>query len=200
MTYEQLQEINKNLKKTPIRGKNYADVASRIQGFRKMFPEGKIETEILKVTDDSVLIKATVSTIDGRILGTGHALEEKNASSINRTSFVENCETSAIGRALGAIGIGSDEFIASAEELNNAMEAQEVIKQTDKLIDTIIDMVGGDRDLVDSIVRNNWPGNKVEDLDYQTLVRLKQAVAKKITQTQQPETAIPNYNIQRRTK
>ena len=133
-----------------------------------------------------------------RKCATGHAHEDRNSSSINKTSYIENCETSAIGRALGALGIGSDEFISSAEELNNALEAQEVIKQTDKLIDTIIDMADGDRERVNTYVGNLFPGNKLEDLDYSTLVRLKANIAKKIAAQPKPETAVPVYNIERR--
>ena len=194
MDYELLKKINKGLKKTNIKGKDYVDVANRIQAFRQMYPEGCIETEILKHENGTVLFKATVSSVDGRILATGHALENQNASMINKTSYVENAETSAIGRALGNLGIGSTQSIASVEEMTGALAAQEVIAQTDKVIDAII----GDRERVNTYVRNLFPGNNLEDLDYQTLVRLKQDIAKKMA-AQTPE-GISNFNITRRAK
>ena len=58
------------------------------------------------------------------IRATGHAEEYMGSSYINKTSFIENCETSAIGRALGLLGIGIDTSIASAEEVSNAISNQ----------------------------------------------------------------------------
>lgn len=201
MDYELLKKINRGLKKTNIKGKDYVDVATRIQAFRQIYPEGRIQTEMLSNENGIVVFKATVNAEDGRILATGHASENQNASMINKTSYVENAETSAIGRALGNLGIGSTQSIASVEELTNAMAAQEVIAQTDKVIDAIIDIAGGDRERVNTYVRNLFPGNNLEDLDYQTLVRLKQDIAKKMAASavQNPE-QISNFNIQRRNK
>ncbi|MBQ2437166.1 MAG: hypothetical protein II265_03650 [Clostridia bacterium] len=198
MDYELLKKINKGLKKTNIKGKDYVDVANRIQAFRQMYPEGCIETEMLSDENGVVKFKATVRTEDGRLLATGHASENQNASMINKTSYIENCETSAIGRALGNLGIGSTQSIASVEELTSAMAAQEVIVQTDKVIDAIIDIAGGDRERVNTYVGNLFPGNRLEDLDYETLVRLKKDIAKKMLA--QTTEAISNFNITRRAK
>ena len=199
MTYEELTKVNKSLKTVNIKGKDYVDVASRIQAFRMLYPEGMIQTKKLDSEPGTALFVAQISA-DGTVLATGHAFEEKNASSINRTSYIENCETSAVGRALGMLGIGSTSSIASVDEMYGAIEAQEVISRTDKLIDTIIDLAGGDRERVDTYVRNVFPGNRLEDLDYQTLTRLKVDIAKKLAQQQKPETAIPNFEITRRNK
>lgn len=199
MTYDELIKVNKSLKTVNIKGKDYVDVASRIQAFRMLFPEGQIQTKKLESEPGTALFIALIS--DGeKVLAMGHAFEEKNASSINRTSYIENCETSAVGRALGMLGIGSTSSIASVDEMYGAIEAQEVINRTDKLIDTIIDLAGGDRERVDTYVRNVFPGNRLEDLDYQTLTRLKVDIAKKLAQQQKPETTIPNFEITRRSK
>ena len=199
MDYELLKKVNKGLKKTPIKGKDYVDVATRIQAFRQMYPEGQIYTQVLEHENGAILVKATVYSEDGRILATGHAQESQNASMINKTSYVENAETSAIGRALGNLGIGSTQSIASVEEMANALEAQEVIRATDKLVDSIYELAGGDRERVNTYVRNLFPGNKsLEDLDYNTLVRLKIDIAKKMSVKETPE-EIQSFNIQRRT-
>ena len=202
MTYEELTKVNKSLKTVNIKGKDYVDVASRIQAFRMLYPEGRIFTVKLDSEPGTALFKAEIwaNDLTGTLLATGHAFEEKNASSINRTSYIENCETSAVGRALGMLGIGSTSSIASVDEMYGAIEAQEVISRTDKLIDTIIDLAGGDRERVDTYVRNVFPGNRLEDLDYQTLVRLKADIAKKLANQQKPETAIPTFEITRRSK
>ena len=75
------------------------------------------------------VIKASVIDENGRVVATGFAQEDRTSSTINRTSFVENCETSAWGRALGNLGIGIDVSIASAEEMEIAVAKQEKIKE-----------------------------------------------------------------------
>lgn len=125
MNYTDLAKVNKEIKTTAIKGKQYAEVNERVTAFRKLYPEGSIVTEILSVDEGRCVMRATVSTGEGVILGTGTACEERNASMINKTSYIENCETSAIGRALGMCGIGIAASIASAEELLGALAAQE---------------------------------------------------------------------------
>ena len=70
-------------------------------------------------------MKATIYNPEGRVVSSGHAYEEKDGSRINQRNHVENCETSAVGRALGFLGIGSDGSIASYEEVTNAIQNQE---------------------------------------------------------------------------
>ena len=97
-----------------------------------VFPTGKIETELINCQDGICLFKAIVSTNKGDILGVGHAYEKENSSFINKTSYIENCETSAVGRALGMAGFGIDISVASAEEVANAMTQQDSEKIIDK--------------------------------------------------------------------
>ena len=66
--------------------------------------------------------------VEGVLVATGHAYEKEASSFINKTSYIENCETSAIGRALGVYGIGIDASLASAEEVVNAVNNQESTK------------------------------------------------------------------------
>lgn len=131
--YKQIAEVNKGIKYTPVKGKNYAEVAQRVQAFRKLVPCGYITTDILKIENGIVYMKAEAGyyTADGNrvMLGTGLAFERQDASNINKTSFIENCETSAVGRALGFIGLGSESSIASSEEVANAIATQEAIEK-----------------------------------------------------------------------
>ena len=78
------------------------------------------------------MIKATVTNEEGKILGTGTAQEKEGSSFINKTSYIENCETSAVGRALGMAGFGIDTSIRSLEEMQNAELQQEDIKPITK--------------------------------------------------------------------
>ena len=117
--------ITRTDKNGVVRTKNYAEVAQRIKAFRKLYPEGSIETEIVSLKDGVCLMKAIVKNENGAVLGTGYAFEKEDSSFINKTSFIENCETSCVGRALGMLGIGIDAGFASYEEVANAQLNQE---------------------------------------------------------------------------
>ena len=127
MTYKDLLAVNEGMKTLPIKGKDYVQVTERVKAFRQLFPEGTITTEIISMEGENVVMKATIS--DGeKVLASGLAMEKESTSYINKTSYIENCETSAVGRALGFLGIGIDASMASAEELVNALVGQEEIK------------------------------------------------------------------------
>lgn len=128
MTYEQLAKANSEIKTTDIRGKEYATVAERIAAFRKVYPDGKIDTHITKLEDGMCIITARVWNDEGNLLATGTAYEKEGSSNINRTSFIENCETSAVGRALGMAGFGLIGAVATADEVNRAEAALDAIK------------------------------------------------------------------------
>lgn len=108
-----------------IHGKEYEVVASRVQRFRDEHPTFSLTTQVH--TDDQepgvVMVKASIGDDTGRILATGHAEEKRGSTQINRTSALENCETSAIGRALACYGYMGTEF-ASADEVANAIGQQ----------------------------------------------------------------------------
>ena len=143
MTFEDLQKANESIKATRLvnekTGKDigdYVEVNQRIKAFRMLYPEGTIETEMLSNENGVCVFKASVYS-DGlyyedkefrikKLLGTGTAYEKENSTFINKTSYIENCETSAVGRALAMCGIGIETSVASAEEVQNAVENQEI--------------------------------------------------------------------------
>jgi hypothetical protein len=106
-----------------IHGKEYETVASRVSRFREKYPEYTLMTKIIKIDADECIVEAAILNETGRLIANGHAQEFRNASQINKTSYVENCETSAIGRALAAFGIGGTEY-ATANEVANAIHQQ----------------------------------------------------------------------------
>lgn len=124
ITFDDIKKANASLKTTDIHGKDYVEVNQRIKAFRMCYPCGTITTEIVNMSEGGVLMKAIVSDDYGKVLGTGFAMELKGASTVNKTSFIENCETSAVGRALGMCGFGIDTSVASADEVINAIEQQ----------------------------------------------------------------------------
>lgn len=124
MKYEDIEKVNNEMLTTNIKSKKYVEVNQRIKAFRKLYPEGTIETELISNEDGVCVFKARVMAL-GCTLGTGHAYEKENSTFINKTSYIENCETSAVGRALGMLGLGIDTSVASAEEVTNAINNQE---------------------------------------------------------------------------
>ena len=124
---EEIKKANESLKATTLKSKDgrkvgdYVEVNQRIKAFRQVYPAGTISTEIVSLENGVVMMKATVLDEEGKMLANGFAYEKESSSFINKTSFIENCETSAIGRALGFCGFGIDSSVASAEEVENAM-------------------------------------------------------------------------------
>ncbi len=115
------------MEKVRIKGKDYVMVNERIKHFRtqEKYKNWSLTSEIISLDNESCVIKALVCDENGVLKATGIAQEDRTSSIINKTSFVENCETSAWGRALGNLGIGIDESIASAEEVDMAIKKQE---------------------------------------------------------------------------
>jgi len=136
ITYEQIKAANETIKTTDIKGKEYAEVNQRIKAFRMVYPTGSIITSMLSNEDGVCVFNASVGYTNENgnvvVLGTGTAYEKENSSFINKTSYIENCETSAVGRALGMAGFGIDTSVASYEEVQNAINNQDKPKASPK--------------------------------------------------------------------
>lgn len=108
-----------------IRGREYATVNERVAAFRNDYGlRGSIKHELIHNADGDCIFKCSIF-IDGNLVAEGHAWENRQASAINKTSYVEVCETSACGRALAFLGYGIDGSIASADEVAAAIAQQE---------------------------------------------------------------------------
>ena len=123
-SYEAICKANSLCKGVDVKGNTYIEVNQRIKAFRSICPGGSITTEMLSNENGVCVFRATVCDENMQILGTGTAYEKETSSFINKTSYIENCETSAVGRALGMCGFGIDTSIASAEEVQNAIKNQ----------------------------------------------------------------------------
>jgi len=116
-----------------IRGREYRTVAWRVQQFRERYPDWSIQTKVQSAAE-RVLVKATIRDHVGAVMATGYAEELRDSTNILTTSAVEVAETSAIGRciAFACAGLAGSE-IASADETENALAAQEQLEQLERL-------------------------------------------------------------------
>lgn len=106
------------MKSIDIHGKEYIPVNERVKYFREEYADknGQIVTTLLSDKNGQCIFKADIY-INEIIVATGHAKEIEGDGNVNTGSYIENCETSAVGRALGIFGIGIDNSIASADEV-----------------------------------------------------------------------------------
>lgn len=129
ITFEQIQKANEGLASIDVKGKDYVMVPERVRAFRMLFPAGFIKTDILSMENGVCVMKTKVGYYENGheiVLGTGLAYEKEANGYINKTSYIENCETSSVGRALGFLALGIDGGgICSAEELANAIKNQD---------------------------------------------------------------------------
>lgn len=114
------------MKSVNIKGKEYITVNERLIYFRSqpIYKGWRISEDIISLDEKGGIFKVTITNQEGVEITNAHAQESKDTSYINKTSMLENGFTSALGRALGYLGIGIDTSIASADELVNAVNNQ----------------------------------------------------------------------------
>lgn len=117
------------LKSVNIQGKQYVEVSERLKHFRTTYIGYSLISEVVDINETSITIKATIYDDKQNPIASGIAQEVKGTSFINKTSYVENCETSAWGRALANFGIGIDAAVASYNEVANAITQQKEEKK-----------------------------------------------------------------------
>jgi hypothetical protein len=147
INFEQIAKANESIKTTDIKGKEYAEVNQRIKAFRMIYPTGAILTQMISNENGVCVFTAICGYYEEGemvVLGTGTAYEKESSSFINKTSYIENCETSAVGRALGMCGFGIDTSVASYEEVTNAINNQGEPKATPKQIEILKKRYTGD--------------------------------------------------------
>lgn len=151
VTFEQIKQANDSISTTDINGKEYAEVPQRIKAFRMVYPTGFICTEMIGNENGVCVFRATVGYYNEKdeplTLGNGTAYEKEGSSFINKTSYIENAETSAVGRALGMAGFGIDTSVASAEEVQNAIlnQSNEPKKASPRQVEILAKVYTGDK-------------------------------------------------------
>lgn len=105
--------------------KDYVEVAERIRTFYEKYPNGSIQTEMVKLDGELVVFRAAAfRDPEDPHPTTGWAYERQGSSAVNKTSFVENCETSAVGRALANLNFAGTRR-PSREEMHKVARMRE---------------------------------------------------------------------------
>ena len=117
-----------------IHNREYKTVALRVNEFiaSPTHKDWSIETDLIS-DGTNVVMKSTIKDVDGRVRGTGYAEEVRGSTNINKTSAMENAETSCIGRALAAVGFAGVEY-ASANEVTDAIIQQTAMNASEELL------------------------------------------------------------------
>ena len=174
ITYDDIKKANdtiktmtisrKDKKTGEVKSKSYAEVNQRIKAFRMVYPQGYIDSHFVSNENGVCVMVSEVGYYNGDqkiILGVGHACEKEGSTYINESSYIENCETSAVGRALGMAGFGIDMAVASAEEIQNAEQEKPERKATPEQIKILNEKYKGEN-LKKLLEKNNL--EKIEDM------------------------------------
>lgn len=123
-----VHEFSKKHGVTQRGGKNYTMVVHRMEAFRTIFGlDYGVDTSIVVDDGQRVVVKAIITNADGIVIGSGMAEEIRGQGNVNKTSALENCESSAIGRALASIGLAGGEY-ASANEMDAVERKTAILK------------------------------------------------------------------------
>ena len=164
-----------------IRGKSYVTVNERLRFFKEQYPGYTIFTEIIEKTPDEVLMRAVIKDQEGNFRAEGLAHEMRSSSMVNKTSYIENCQTSSIGRALGFLGIGITDSIATAEEVLNAITAQEAIKDEPNILLSDI------RKNLKNLVDRDFAGKVEKYIEKNNDIKVLKSVLNKVLDKQKEE-------------
>lgn len=165
-----------------IKGKDYKMVVARVNDFRQAYPDFGMHSEVVHHDDTRVIVKVWVTDSEGKVRGTGLAEEVRAASNINQTSALENCETSAFGRALASMGFGGDVSYASADEVAGA-----IAQQSNEAMDFLVSHSNAVRENIEEVyqIKSCIANGDIQgaagyyaDMDRQTQVALWRAPSK----------------------
>lgn len=188
------------LKTLDFKGSKYVTVAERLKYFRtsEEFKNWSVESKWLEINEERAICQAIIKDGNGIIKSTGTAMEKKEEiktiekdgkkkeyASVNVTSHIENCETSAIGRALGNLGIGIDGGnVASYDEIQRASKRRLILNITGMIDET------NRAEYEEQYKLNELPVLPIEELEIiekQLLINEKKKVCKAIIEMSTPD-------------
>ena len=164
-----------NIPTVNIKGKKYSTVNERHKHLLQYFPEARFNEEVVFHDADRVVVK-TELYISDTIYAVGHAEEYRNANFINKTSALENCSSSSLGRCLAAFGLSGSEY-ASAEELVNALNNQNT--NTNKPVSIKDEIKKQTTETKLTALFTNWKKNGNSDQEIEKLFEQQQQLIKK---------------------
>ena len=168
-----------NIPTVNIKGKKYSTVNERLKHLLQYFPEARFNEEILFHDNERVIVK-TELYIGDTIFSVGTAEEWRNSSFINKTSALENCSSSALGRCLAAFGLSGSEY-ASAEELVNALNNQSTNTQSTTKKVSIEDEIKKQTTKTKlTALFTNWKRNGNSDQEIEKLFEQQQQLIEKV--------------------
>ena len=168
-----------NIPTVNIKGKKYSTVNERLKHLLQYFPEARFNEEILFHDNERVIVK-TELYIGDTIFSVGTAEEWRNSSFINKTSALENCSSSALGRCLAAFGLSGSEY-ASAEELVNALNNQNTNTQSTTKKVSIEDEIKKQTTKTKlTALFTNWKRNGNSDQEIEKLFEQQQQLIEKV--------------------
>jgi hypothetical protein len=105
---------------------DYETVESRLEKWWKDYPDGRVATKLEQASDTRYIVSAELykTEADAKPCATGLASESISDRGVNSTSALENCETSAIGRALANAGYAAKGKRASREEMTKVVQSE----------------------------------------------------------------------------
>lgn len=167
-----------NIPTVNIKGKKYSTVNERHKHLLQYFPEARFNEEVVFHDAERVVVK-TELYISDTIYAVGHAEEYRNANFINKTSALENCSSSSLGRCLAAFGLSGSEY-ASADELVNALNNQNTSKPTTTKTVSIKDEIKKQTTETKlTALYSNWKKNNNSDQEIEKLFEQQQQLIKK---------------------
>tara|TARA_Y100000015_G_scaffold15623_1_gene14948 strand:- start:21 stop:620 length:600 start_codon:yes stop_codon:yes gene_type:complete len=170
----EVNDLNRSHGVTQRGGKKYTEVFVRVEAFRKAFgTDLGIDTNIIVDDGQRVVVQAKVIDKTGAIIGSGIAEEIRGSSNVNRTSAIENGETSAIGRALSSLGLHGGSY-ASSFEIDVAQHNDQAITEND-IKQQWQDYVNGCKTMIDTAtnmrelyrVNDSLPDEAMDTLKHQ---------------------------------
>ena len=152
------------MKTIKIRGKDYVEVHERVNHLRENYENAQLLTELISNENGVCVMKATLM-INDKVVSTGHAYEKEGSNNINNNSYIENCETSAVGRCLGNYGIGINSSIASADEVVNAINQQQQPREKNEWEAKLLSQANNDESVLIGI-SDSWKNGIKSEKQY----------------------------------
>jgi hypothetical protein len=131
------EQLENRQKETPMAFdlSNYETVETRLNRFWETYPDGRVETTLMNYDGDSCIIRTVIwkHRDDANPTATGYAHEIHTDRGVNMTSFIENCETSSLGRCLSNMGLAKQGARPSREEMQKVERQGGQVASSDRV-------------------------------------------------------------------